>query len=90
MSDIFDITPSELEKELNENVFFKRVSQGKVKVDELNKEVLKNAEKKKDFEKIIEVYDKNNQKIKLKLIFTCVIEQTSNIYYMLRCEVLDK
>ena len=88
LSDIFGIAPDELERELNEDVFFKRVSQGKVKVDELNKEVLKNAEKKKDFEKAIEVFDKDNKKIKLKLVFHCVIEQTSNIYYILKCEVI--
>ena len=90
LSDIFGITPKDLERELNESTFFKRVSQGKVKVEELDNLVLTNANKKKDFEKTIEVYDKDNRKIKLRLNFICVIEQTSNIYYMLRCDVLDK
>ncbi len=87
LSDIFGIAPIKLEEELNNNTFFKRVTQGKVRVDELDKEYFKHLEKKEDFEKELEVFDKDNKKIKLVLKFRCVAGLGRNIDYILKCEV---
>ena len=87
LSDVFGISPKELESELNQDIFFKRVSAGKNQVKELDAEVIKHAKKNKDFEKTIDVLNKDNKKCKLKLKFICVIDSTYNIDYILKCEI---
>ena len=87
LSDIFGITPKELENELNSDLFANRVVNIK-QLDELDKKVAKNSGKNADFESALEVYDKDHNKLKLKLVFTCVRNITYNINYILKCEVV--
>ena len=89
LSDILGITPDELEAELNNASFLKRCVNPK-EILEINKEALKLAEKHKEFEKILNIYDKDNNKVKLKVDFLCVADAADNVAYIIKPQPLEK
>ncbi len=89
LSDLFGITPSELEQELNNATFVKRCVNPK-EIHEINQDALKLASKHKEFEKIISIYDKDNNKVKLKVDFLCVADAADNVAYIIKPQPLEK
>lgn len=90
LSDIYGVTPKQLEDQLNNEAFYHHSYGGESQIKELDSELFKNAKKKKDFEKIITVIDKNNEKIKVRLKFNYVADKTYNIDYIMNCEIVEK
>ncbi|MBQ6730812.1 MAG: EAL domain-containing protein [Bacilli bacterium] len=84
LSDIFDITPVEFEKELNEHEFAKKRVVSRKKHDEFMKTFYELAKKKGNFEGDLEVYDSSHHVVTLHVTFTCVSGQSNNIAYVLR------
>ena len=88
LSDVFNLSPIELENELNEGLFAKRVVDQKgfkkfmVDVEEYVKE-------KKNFTHDLEVYDKDHKKVNIHLQFTCVNDGASNIDYVLKTKIVN-
>ena len=89
LSDLLGITPSQLEKELNDASFIKRCVNPK-EILEINKEALKLASKHKEFSKIITVFDKNNNKVKINIQFFCVADDADNVAYILKPQPMEK
>ena len=88
LSSVIGLTPKELEDELNNGKFAKRV---------LNQRELKNFmartvvyyEKKMNFTQEIEIYDKDKNKIKIKLDFTCILDESTSSDYILRTSIIN-
>ena len=89
VSDLLGITPSELEKELNDSSFIKRCVNPK-EIVEINKDALKLASKHKEFNKIVTVYDKDNNKVKINVEFLCVADDADNVAYILKPQPMEK
>lgn len=89
VSNLLGITPSELEKELNDSSFIKRCVNPK-EMAEINKEALKLAGKHKEFNKIVTVYDKDNNKVKINVEFLCVADDADNVAYILKAQPIEK
>lgn len=89
VSNLLGITPSELEKELNDSSFIKRCVNPK-EIVEINKDALKLAGKHKEFNKIVTVYDKDNNKVKINVEFLCVADDADNVAYILKAQPLEK
>ena len=89
LSDLLGITPAQLETELNNTSFLKRCVNVR-QVLEMNKEALQLAEKHKEFERILSVFDKDGNKVKLKIQFRCVADAADNVAYILKPEPLEK
>ena len=51
---------------------------------EINKDALKLASKHKEFNKIVTVYDKDNNKVKINVEFLCVADDADNVAYILK------
>ena len=88
LSDVFDITPSELEKEINEGEFARKRVVNRRNYDLYKKTFAKFAAEKKNFEANIDVYDSNRQPLTLHMSFTCVSGVSNNISYILRTTIL--
>ena len=84
LADIFDITPYQLEEELNNNEFARKHVINRRKYELFKKEFAKMAAEKKNFEATIDVYDSNRQPVTINLSFTCVDGISNNIEYILR------
>ena len=84
LADIFDITPAQLEEELNNREFARKHVSNRRKYDLFIKEFEKYAAEKRNFEASIDVYDSNRQPILIHLSFTCVDGLSNNIEYILR------
>ena len=84
LSDVFDITPSELEREINDREFARKRVVNRKKYDAFTKSFLEYTKEKKNFEASFEVYDCNRQPLTLHLSFTCVDGLSNNIEYILR------
>ena len=89
LSDLLGITPAELEQELNNATFLKRCVNPK-EIYEINQDALKLASKHKEFEKIVSIYDKDNNKVKLKVDFLCVADAADNVAYIIKPQPLEK
>ena len=85
ISDLFGITPNELEKELNDSSFIKRCVNLK-EILVINKEALTLASKHKEFSKTVTVIDKDNNKVKINIDFLCVADDADNVAYILKCQ----
>ena len=83
-ADLFDITPDQLEKELNSGEFSKKRVVNRRKYETFRKTFFEFAEQKKNFEASFEVFDHNHQPVTLHLTFTCVSDMSNNIEYILR------
>ena len=84
LSDIFDITPAEFEKELNEREFAKKRVVNRKKHEEFMMAFRELAKKKGNFEGDVEVFDSSHHIVVLHVTFTCVSGQSNNIAYILR------
>ena len=84
LSDIFDITPEQLEDELNSGEFGKKRVINRRKYDAFKKSFVEFANQNKNFNAVLEVYDHNHQPVTLNLTFTCVSDKSNNIAYILR------
>ena len=84
IADLFDITPEQLEEELNSGDFAKKRVSNRRKYDVFKKNFEQFAKEKKNFNASIEVYDTNRHPITLNLNFTCASDSSNNIEYILR------
>ena len=83
LADVFDISPVELEKELNNGDFAKKRVANRKKFDMLFKSFAQLAAEKKNFESNFDVYDSSHHIVVLHLTFLCVSDLTNNIEYVL-------
>ena len=88
LADIVGLAPQELEEELNTGRFAQRVVNQR-DLKQFMKETNENAEKKKDFAKEFVILDKNHNKVKIRLTFTCVSDSANNVEYIMKTEKLD-
>ena len=88
LSDVFGLTPKELEEEMNNGRFAQRVTPKKA-MKEFMQESEAFAKAEKDFEKVLAIKDKSGKAKQIKLMFTCVHKLSNNIEYILKTEVLD-
>jgi len=87
IADLLDITPEQLEMELNNGDFAKKRVVNRRKYDAFRKAFLEFSEQNKNFEAALEVYDAHHRPIVLNLAFTCVSDMANNIQYILRTKV---
>ena len=83
LSDVFDITPAEFEKELNDGEFAKKRVVNRKKHEEFMNTFHTLAQRKGNFEGDVEVYDSSHHMVVLHVVFTCVSGQSNNIAYVL-------
>ena len=89
LSDVLDLSPSELEIELNNGQFAKRIlNQKELKAFMTQSEMFYN--KNMDFTQQFEIYDNHHNKVMIHLSFSCVKGQSNNIDYILRTKIVDK
>ena len=88
LSDLFDITPAEFEKELNEREFARKRVVNRKKYDEFMNAFHSFADKKRNFEGTLDVYDSSHHVVPLHITFTCVSGQSNNIAYVLRASYI--
>ena len=88
LSDVIGLSPSQLEKELNDGSFAKRVVPQKALADFM-KEASALAKEKKEFSHEFIILDSHKKKRKLKLSFRPVNDETKNTEYILQCEMID-
>ena len=84
IADLFDITPEELEQELNSGDFAKKRVSNRRKYDMFKKTMEEFAAENRNFEASLDVYDAHHRPIILHLKFTCAVEMANNIIYILR------
>ena len=84
LADVFDITPQELEEELNKHEFSRKRVANRKKYDLFKETFAKFASEKKNFEASIDVYDNMHHIITLHLSFAYVSDVSNNIAYILR------
>ena len=84
LSDVFDITPFELENEINNHEFARKRVVNRKKYELFAKAFKTYTSQKKNFEANIDVYDSNRQPLNIVLNFTCVSDLSNNIEYILR------
>ena len=89
LADLFDITPAEFEKELNEREFARKRIVNRKKYDEFMKAFHSFADKKGNFEGTLDVYDSMHHIVTLHVTFTCVSGQSNNIAYVLRASYIS-
>ena len=87
IADLLDITPEQLEMELNNGDFAKKRVVNRRKYDAFRKAFLEFSEQNKNFEAALEVYDAHHRPIVLNITFTCVSDMANNIQYILRTKV---
>ena len=83
LADVFDITPSELERELNENEFAKKRVVNRKKFEGFIQSFEQLSTENRNFECNFDVYDSSHHVVVLHLNFTCVSDLTNNIQYIL-------
>lgn len=82
LSDVLSLSPAELEKELNDGRFAKRVLDQKA-LKNFMIQSKKNADNKMDFTQSFTILDNNHKQIVLDLTFKSVKAEASNIEYIL-------
>ena len=88
LADLFNLSPKELEEEMNNGRFAKRV----INRDDLAKLMREGEElvkSKKNFRRVFVVLDKNKKERKIELSFTYVDDLTNNIVYVLNSRIID-
>ena len=88
LADVFDITPIELEKELNSGEFVKKRLVNRKQYEQVSKGLISFASENKSFEATLDVYDSNHKPIVLKISFTCVSGVSNNIEYIVRATII--
>ncbi len=89
LADIIGLNPQELEKELNNGNFAKRVTPQK-ELKQFMIDSREHADKQEEFNQVFTIYDKNHKKIDIKLSLTPVKDKSININYILRTSILEK
>ena len=88
LADVFDITPAELERELNTREFVRKRVVNRKKYDQFVEAFHKITENKGNFEGVLDVYDSSHHVVTLRLSYTCVSGQSNNVAYVLRVTYL--
>ena len=88
LADVFDITPEQLEKELNTHEFVRKRVANRKKYEMFKKVFATFAAEKKNFEANLEVYDNMHHIVTLHLSFICVSGVSNNIAYILKTTFL--
>ena len=88
LSDLFGLSPNELEKEMNNGSFAKRVVDQKA-LKNLMKESEEHFNKNENFESEVIILDKNQKQVKMHLSFICANANTSIPTYVLRSKKVD-
>ena len=86
LSDLFGLEPDELERKLNDGSIVQYFCFPK-QLEEMFAEGHKMANKKMDYERAVDVFDKNGNRVKLILEFSYVKDTSFNIDYILKCKV---
>lgn len=86
LANIFGLTSQELEIELNNGAFARRIT-NKKELRQLMNEGKTHADNKEDFVKSLYAYDKDGNKINLNLTFKYVGDKASNIVYILSSSI---
>ena len=89
LSDIFGLKPEELEAEMNDGRFAKRVV-GKGKMAAFMKEAEDHFKEKQDFTSTLSIRGKGSKSHVIELNFSYVGDQTNNFVYVLRSNILPK
>lgn len=91
LSDIIGLTPSELEVELNNGMFAKRVVNAK-DLKKLMDEGLKAHlnHQKSDFTTVLTVNTNKKTKAKLELSIRYVADESTNVVYLVRTKLLEQ
>ena len=84
IADLFDITPDQLEHELNNDEFARKHVVNRRKHELFKKVFQEYAMQRKNFEATLEVYDAHHTPVHLHLSFTCVSDLSNNIEYFMR------
>lgn len=87
LSDVLNLSPKELEEELNNGKFAKRILNQK-QFKKFMSETKVHNEKQEDFKTTLEIYDKNHNILKLELSFHSVHNEANNIKYILNTKVI--
>ena len=82
------LKPKELEKEMNEGQFAKRVV-NRAELTELMQDSLKIMSEQKNFERIFYIKDIHNKPRKVLCSFTCLTGRFNNVEYLLRTKIVD-
>ena len=82
LSDVLNLSPAELEEELNDGRFAKRVTDQKA-LKSFMIQSKKYADNKEDFAQTFTILDNNHKQIQLSLTFKSVKAEASNIEYLL-------
>lgn len=88
LSKIVGLSAQELEKEMNEGTFINHL----VRHDDLKllmQSVKDEVDNERDFIRYIEMYDKDNNPIKIELLFHNVKKLANNVSYVLKTSVVD-
>ena len=88
LSEDLGLKPKELEKELNEGTFFKRII-NRAELTELELNYDKFKEDGKDVEHVFYIKDVHNKPKKLLLTFTFLSGRYNNVEYLLRSKVIE-
>ena len=88
LADIFDISPADLEEELNIKEFARKRVVNRKKFDIIAKALVECAKEKKSFETNLDVFDSGRHPVTLHLSFSCVSGLSNNIAYILRTTYL--
>ena len=89
LSDVFGLTPEQLQEEMNDGRFAKRVV-GKKELASFMEESRKNAGEKKDFSHAFNIKAKDGKPKKIELSFFYVGDKTANVDYLLRSAILEE
>ena len=84
LSDLFDITPIELEAELNSREFARKRVVNRKRYEAFEKSFNSLADRKGNFEGNVEVFDSSHHIVTLHVSLTCVSGISNNIAYILR------
>ena len=82
LSDVLNLSPAELEEELNDGRFAKRVTDQKA-LKSFMIQSKKYADNKEDFTQSFTILDNNHKQIQINLTFKSVKDEASNIEYLL-------
>ena len=88
LADIFNLTPLQLQEELNSGAFAKRVT-SPAGLKKFMDETVKKTEDKTDFKKVFEIYDKDHKKVKVSLSFHYIGDSTDNYKYLMFTNLLS-
>ena len=88
LSDVLNLSPKELEIELNNGNFAKRVVD-KEKLSRFMKDVINYSNKNMDFSDSFEIRVNDNKIVKLEIKFICVKEMVNNIKYIMIPKIGD-